>query len=45
MLFKSLDINQPVAIDELSHVVNIEVYNIQTDFLQHSDIFGYNDNI
>ena len=40
MLFKPLGINQSL------HVVNIEGYDIDTDiFLQHSDIFGYNDNI
>ena len=45
MLFKSPDINQPLAVDELIHVVNIEGYNIHTDFLLHSDILGFNDNI
>ena len=46
MLFKKLAINQPLAVDELPHVVNIERYNIHIDFfLQHSDIFGYNDNL
>ena len=46
MLFKKLATNQPLAVDELPHVVNIERYNIHIDFfLQHSDIFGYNDNL
>ena len=46
MLFKKLAINQPLAVDELPHVVNIERYNIHIDFfLQHSDIFGYYDNL
>ena len=46
MLFKSLGINQPLAVGELPHVVNIEGYNIHTRFfVQHSDILGYNDNL
>ena len=38
MLFKSLGINQPLAIDELPHVVNIGTI-FTLIFLQHSDIF------
>ena len=44
MLFKSLGINQPLAIDELPHVVNIGII-FTLIFLQHSDIFRYNDNL
>ena len=38
-LLKSLGINQPLAVDELLHVVNIEGYNIQTDFLYNIMIY------
>ena len=34
MLFKSLGINQPLAVDELPHVNNIEGYNIHTDIIK-----------
>ena len=40
MLFKLLGISQPLAVDKLLHVFNIEGYNIHTD----SDIIGYNHN-
>ena len=32
MLFKLLGISQPLAVDKLLHVFNIEGYNIHTDF-------------
>ena len=39
MLLKSLGINQPLAFDELPHVVNIEGYNIHTDFFYDKVIY------
>ena len=46
MLFKTLGINQPLAFNELPHVVNIEGWNIHTEFfLRYNDIFGYNNNL
>ena len=41
MLFKSLGINQPLAVDELLHACII----FTLIFLRHSDIFGYSDNL
>ena len=38
MLFKSLGINQPLAVDELPHVANIEGY-IHTDFFFNTVIY------
>ena len=39
MLFKSLGINQQLAINELPHVVNIEGYNIHNDSFYNTVIY------
>ena len=45
MLLKSLEINQPLAVNFLTPSTLMDL-NIHTShFLRHSDIFGYNGNL